>query len=164
MKKAFWLVAVLSFGLSTGAFAHGHHHELAGRYGNAVGAALNSLEAIKHAIVIYDQLSGSANDRSYITLVGNAAVLAAHVYQFVTQAKEAHSPGSKHHRATVIVFTLANVGLLFDLAVDGVTTHEYWPKDLSVAKVAANLVAPLCIAFNLYSLIEISAAAVARST
>jgi hypothetical protein len=145
MKKIIGFALALSLAFSATSRAHGTH------YGSALGVAFNSVEVVKHGAVIYDQLSGPADQRSHLVLLGNMGVLLAHMFQANTQLEDIQGGNPESGRFAKILLVLANLGTIADFAVDGVNFVGYLDKDWSVAKIAADVVTPACVAFNLYS-------------
>lgn len=148
MKKLLSLPFLLVLTFSGSLLAHnGHPHSHGGLWGTA-GVVFNTVEAGKHAVVVYDQLTGPSDERSYPVLLGNAMIFLAHMFY-----AHQHVQDKNHarHVMTIPIFLAANAMTILDLFVDGVTTWEYWTKDSFVAFVN-NLVAPVCTGHNLWDL------------
>jgi len=154
MKIKFALLAFfLITGLSAPTLAHGNHGKHATGWLGTAGSVFNGAEAFKHGAVVYDQLTGPAEERNLSVLTGNSALLAGHLFQIWVHTGHAKVAPKA---STVVGVALAVGATSFDLFVDGVTTWEYWGKNLSVAKVMVNLVAPVCTALNLHSLYSLA--------
>jgi hypothetical protein len=151
--KSALITFFLAFAFSVSSLAHGNHAKHATGWLGTLGAAFNAAEAFKHGAVIYDQATGPREERSWPVLVGNTVIFAGHLFQAYIQTCE----GKPVRKAiTIPVLLAASAATSVDLLVDGITTREYWDKTLSVAKVAVNLIAPVCTILNVHSLYSIA--------
>jgi|GEM_PF-6276252 len=146
MKKLLSVAFILVLTFSGSLFAHGKHNN-AGWWG-AAGVVFNTVEAGKHAMVVYDQVTGPSDERSYPVLLGNAAIFLVHMFYAHEHVKE--KKGARL-TMTIPIFVIGNAMTIADMIVDGVTTWEYWAKDSFVA-LANNLAAPVCTLHNVYDL------------